>query len=123
MDILSFMNQFDLHDSGIENIGHEFYEDQLIITINLCNWRQTSFKDDQKKNIVGNLVFSGVKEIEIEPKHFVVDGNDIINVIHKQQIGDLDKIIIVFLTQEPKGFVELSFKAKSVEWDPLEYDN
>ena len=29
------MNQFDLHDSGIENIGHEFYEDQLIITIKI----------------------------------------------------------------------------------------
>lgn len=116
------MNTFDLHDSSIENIGHEFFEDQFVITIYLCNWRQLDYTEDQPKNIFGNLIFSGVKEVALNPKPFKLYSNEILNVIHEQNVGDLDKITIVFLTQDEKGFAELSFKAKTVEWDPMEYD-
>ena len=119
MDILNFVKKFDLHDSTIENIGHEFFEGQLIITINLCNWRQLTFENGQQENVVGNLIFSDISEVEIDPKKFTCDSNEIIEVKHEQ--SNRDKIVIIFHAERDKEIVELSFKAKEVEWVPLEY--
>ncbi len=116
IDITTFFHEFSFKDSVLENIGYEFYNNQIVITINWFDhsW-SSSEKDDQR--ILVNFVFDGAKEIVINPQLFTLDSNKILEVEYEQSTNDLDKIIFVFCASE--GSVELSFKAKSVECEPL----
>lgn len=59
MNIITLMEQFYLHDSFIENIGYKFFKDQLVLTVNFCNWAQSNYKEGEPENIIGNFIFVG----------------------------------------------------------------
>lgn len=119
MDIPFFKNSVYLKYSLIVNIGHSFFKDQFVITLNFANWMQDDYEEAQPEHIIGNFIFSGVKELEMTSENFIFDNNEILD-IRQEVMKDSDKIYIGFEAPDPEGFVILSFKAQSVEWVPLD---
>lgn len=128
MNIATFIEQFYLHDSSINNIGYEFFKNQFVITINMCNWMQDNFKEGQDPDhLIGNFIFKDAQEIKECPSGLLLHSNEILEVHLEQSHNDLDKLTFFIMIFDPstpykqsKPIVSLSFKAKEVEWIPIE---
>lgn len=119
MEILDFIDLFDLKQSFIENIGFEYFNNQIVLTVFLCNSKQPTYQDHEPNNIIGNFVFTGVQEIGLDKKPFRLNSNEIVEILYKHLNGDLYKLFIVFHDSEQKALITLSFTTSGVEWDPI----
>lgn len=118
MNITNFIQEFNLYDSFIENIGNTFFKNQLVITVDLCKWQQPDYKDGQPDHVIGNFVFSGVQDITLDMGYFTIHNNSILEVHHDIKYA-LSKISIVFLVSESPWATIITFKADSVVWNPI----
>lgn len=130
MKILQFIEQFYLHDSSIENIGNDFFKDQLVMTVNLCNWAQKTYRPGiDPDHYIGNCVFKNVTMIAKDPADFVFQSNQILEVNYEVFSGDLVKVnfylMLLANTSPDKGnpIVALSITATDVEWVAFETYN
>lgn len=128
MPPLAFSKEFYLHDSPLYNIAHALFKDQLIITVDLFNyWRLDHKEGIDPDHIIGNFIFKDVKELKLDPQQIIFYDLEILVVNCEQSAGDLDKIEIIGQLDEGNSsygvglppFI-ISFKAKEVEWIPLE---
>lgn len=115
MDISIFQEQFNVHDSYIENIGFELLNGNLIITLNFCNWAQADYEPNQPENLIGNLTFQEASGVHISNQYLALHDNRILDVRQEE----LDILTFVIEVPEPEGITLLSFRAKSVAWEPL----
>lgn len=115
MDIPTFLEQFNLHDSYIENIGYELLNSSLIITLNFCNWAQADYKSNEPENLIGNLIFHEVTDVHISNQYMSIHDNRILDV----RLEQLCILTFVIEVPEPEGVTLLSFHAKSVDWEPI----
>lgn len=121
MDISTFIKKFNLHDSGLENFGFNLYKNQLVLTVNLCNWAQDDFKQGIcPDHIVGNFVFGDVKELDLDPNNVLNTELEILSVDLEDQAGEYSKIAFTIEVGRNEDIFLLSFKTKSVEWVPIE---
>lgn len=121
MNISTFMEQFNLHDSWLENIGFSFFKDQLVLTVILCNWAQDHFRQGiDEDQVIGNFIFKGVKNIDLDIEFDAEKGLEIMNVSYIQSDEGLDVITFVIEVGKHEDILLLSFQAKEVEWIPLE---
>ncbi len=121
MDIITFMNRFYLHDCPVANIGHTSFNNQFVITVDLLNYGQFGFrKGIDPDHIIGNFIFKDIRELEVNPKNFTFYWQEILTVKHEKNANDLDKITFVMDVEKPEEIFLISFKAKEVEWVPLD---
>ncbi len=119
MDIKTFKEHFYLKYSLVENIGFEFYKNQLVITLNFANWMQETYDQTQPQHIIGNFVFTGVSDIKISQEHFFLSSNEILDLSEEIISKDSNVVDIGFEAPEPEGFIVLSFRAQAVDWEPF----
>lgn len=131
MKILQFIEQFYLHDSSIENIGNDFFKDQLVMTVNLCNWAQNTYCPGiDPDHYIGNFVFKNVTMIAKDPADFIFESNQILDVNYEVFSEDLVQVTFYIMllatnTSQDKGnpIVALSITATDVEWAAFETYN
>lgn len=119
MNLLTFMKRFYLHDSLIENLSFNSFDNELIMTVNFCNWQQPYFKPHNPQNIIGNFIFKGVMDLSLTPSIIKLNSNEI-NVVHYLENDDLESLEFVILGNREMDVIQLNFKAESVEWIPIE---
>lgn len=117
MDISKLNNFFDLQNSCVENIGYEFYNNQIVITLDCHQFERGERQEGKAKGHLINFIFQGAKEVEFSSQHFTLDNNKVIEVSYEYFDDDIPQMTIVFLAKE--GIMELSFKATGVKCEPL----
>ncbi len=78
MNIDTFIQEYDLHDSLIENI--QINDDQLVLDIDLCNWRQKRYipEESEMRNI--KVVFDNVQNYQFEGAEHQLDSDSILHI-------------------------------------------
>lgn len=78
MNIDTFIQEYDLHDSLIENI--QINGDQLVLDIDLCNWRQKRYipEESEMRNI--KVVFDNVQNYQFEGAEYQLDSDSILHI-------------------------------------------
>jgi len=78
MNIDTFIQEYDLHDSLIENI--QISGDQLVLDIDLCNWRQKRYipEESEMRNI--KVVFDNVQNYQFEGAEHQLDSDSILHI-------------------------------------------
>jgi hypothetical protein len=64
MDIKSFLDSYELHDSGIDNINFSKAEQTLSFLVELCNFMQHDYREGDETPQKGNLTFHSVKKLD-----------------------------------------------------------
>ena len=75
------INKYDLHDSLIENIKYLQHEKKLMIEIELCNWKQSSYHDGEPEMLKMLIGFTGVKKYWIDPETMAFQSDEILETI------------------------------------------
>lgn len=112
-----FFEKFNLHDSLVNNV---YFKDQkLILDLDLCNWKQSNYREEQPEIINGLLTFSNAQEYETELKLFVPDSNEIleVTVTSTKENPALEQVKLV-LTSE-NDVIIVNFKATGVFWETV----
>ncbi|AZK45321.1 hypothetical protein [Paenibacillus lentus] len=78
MKIDSFIEEYDLHDSLIENI--RINGEKLVLDIDLCNWRQKNYspEEDELKEI--KVIFNNVQGYHLDSTNDTVDSDSILEI-------------------------------------------
>ncbi|WBW95232.1 hypothetical protein [Oceanirhabdus sp. W0125-5] len=80
MKINNLLNMYDFHDSVIKNIIYISNKKEITFEINLCNWRQLNYKDNDLEIIKLKLVFTGIEAFKTAPEYFKFDNEEILDV-------------------------------------------
>ena len=66
MKLQEFLQSYDLHDSGVNDVHYSPDQRKVVIDLVLRNWRQLSYREGEPDSISGKLIFTGVSRYEIE---------------------------------------------------------
>lgn len=128
MDILTIIDAFNFHDSPLYNIAYNSHKNELILTIDLCNWAQVDFKKDiDPDHIIGNLIFKNVQDLFLDPSQFNFKFQEILEVSCEGIANGAVKVtFIVTYKEKNSSYMQgdpnflLSFNSSEVRWVPLE---
>lgn len=67
MTASKFLSEFNLHDSVINKIGYSPDQGALKLFIDLCNYMQPMYKENEPEITPGYLEFTGVEELKSAP--------------------------------------------------------
>jgi hypothetical protein len=90
------MRKYDLHDSLIEEVDYYGDKKSLEIRIELCNWKQSDYKDTDPEMLNMCITFEGVEKYELSVDNYRFNSNEILEVAYDGEL--ITKI--VFLTQD-----------------------
>lgn len=103
---------YDLHDSVVENIEYLISEKKVLITLELCQWKQFNYDEAESEMQEGVLSFTDVELFVIEPFSFLINSSEIL----KTKIYPENRIIeIILLGEHDVGKVNLI--AQDVYWE------
>lgn len=71
MRISQFLKNYILHDSSIDEILYDSITQSCKFKIELCNWMQEGYKDDEPETIYGRLHLLGVTKFKTDPPSFL----------------------------------------------------
>ncbi|UKS27370.1 hypothetical protein LOZ80_39075 [Paenibacillus sp. HWE-109] len=121
MKLIEFTKLFNLHDSVINNLTYIPNQFRLRLEIDLCNYDQSWFKQNDPEIVTGFIEFTEVTAYEIEPQ---INCSEEINgsILNVSDVAD-NCLKIVFTTSEVQSnysiitntFV-LLVTAESVQW-------
>ena len=78
MKLKDLEETFDLHDSGIDAIHYVPYKRMLILDVTLCNWRQSSYRENDPELVEGHFTFLNVAKVDVNftgEKHAILASN------------------------------------------------
>ncbi|MFL0197611.1 hypothetical protein ACJDU8_18870 [Clostridium sp. WILCCON 0269] len=84
MKLHKLLEDYDLHDSLVEDIQFDADKKRLIIGIELCNWRQKSYKENEPEMLSCKLIFDRVRKYEFDTDYKTFEDNEILEaeIIH-----------------------------------------
>lgn len=71
---------YNLHDSVIEDIRYVSDRNEVLIRMELCQWKQANYNESKPEMQEGILIFTQVKLFEIEPSSFQINSNEILEI-------------------------------------------
>jgi len=103
--------KYNLHDSLIESVVHDAINNNVIITIDLCNWLQSNYVEEEPENKIVHMIFEKIKQFDVRFEFYNFDSNEILEVI------DIDDrtIKIVFMGKDDVDSIVIS--ADNVKFD------
>ena len=121
MDLRTFINIYDLHDNGIENIHHFPDSKQLIIDLILCNWRQDFYKAGDPELLCGELLFTGVSFYNTQAKYDKFEQDEILRADFVQpentDKGVLEIILLAtYFPSKEEEIKIIKIEAEKVLW-------
>jgi|GEM_PF-765821 len=78
MKIATFIEEYDLHDSLLENIS--INGEKLILDINLCNWRQKNYSPEEDEMKVIKITFEYIQNYHLDSTNDTVDSDSILEI-------------------------------------------
>ncbi|AIQ57608.1 hypothetical protein [Paenibacillus borealis] len=116
MTLSDFFAGIDLHDSMIEQVIYKKSAEELLMIIDLLNWRQSAYKEEQEaENLIRTLRFTGVTSYKTDPNIFVIDSNDIIETRIERSAGG-GRVTFILSAGFGSGVIELNIEAEHAEW-------
>jgi len=103
---------YDLHDSVVENIEYLPSEKKVLITLELCQWKQADYDESESEMQEGILSFTDVESFTIEPLSFLINSSEIL----KAKIYPENRIIEIILMGE-HDVGKMSIVAQAVYWE------
>ncbi|AWB46069.1 hypothetical protein DCC85_19100 [Paenibacillus sp. CAA11] len=78
MKIDTFIKEYDLHDSLMEDINIK--SEKLVLVIDLCNWRQKNYsgEEDEMKEI--KVIFNNVQSYHLDSTNDTGDSDSILEI-------------------------------------------
>jgi len=117
MKISDLMQKYDFHDSSIQDIVLSS-DTELIIYIELCNWRQAGYQANEPEIVNGYLSFSGVVNYHIVPSLHKFDYEILSVEIGQSLDSDDEQMKIVIRATEDVAIINI--QASDVEWKEYE---
>lgn len=78
MKIATFIEEYDLHDSLLENISIK--GEKLVLDIDLCNWRQKNYSPEEDEMKVIKVTFENVHSYHLDATNDTVDSDSILEI-------------------------------------------
>lgn len=73
MKIASFIEEYDLHDSLLENIS-------ISVDIDFCNWRQKNYSPEEDEMKVIKVTFENVQSYHLDSNNDTLDSDSILEI-------------------------------------------
>jgi hypothetical protein len=73
-----FIEKYQMHDSLLKGYVYSSIESKLTLEMELCNWKQAGYTENEPEMVDVKLIFQRVKSFKIDPENFVPDFNDIL---------------------------------------------
>ena len=105
------MFKYNLHDSLIEKVDYSADCKDIIVRIQLCNWKQSNYVESDPEMLSLCMIFHEVEKYELSIDGYKFCSNEILDVI---EVGD-HTLKIVFLTEDNVATIEI--RAKRVSYD------
>ncbi|RTE06440.1 hypothetical protein [Paenibacillus whitsoniae] len=78
MKTKEFIENYQLHDSLVKGYVFSIVEGKLTLELELCNWKQAGYTENEPEMVDVKLNFQRVKSFKIDPENFVPNYNDIL---------------------------------------------
>lgn len=108
MLINELLNKIDFHDSNVISLYHK--ENNLIIKLDLCMWKQKSYKKGEKELKEISLKFSNVEQFKWDSEKYEKD-IEYETILNFSYDGKMAKIVL-----EDDNISIITFKCSCVEF-------
>jgi hypothetical protein len=88
-----FIEKFQLHDSLVKGYVYSSVEGKLTLELELCNWKQAGYTENEPEMVDFKLIFQRVKSFKIDPENFVPDFNDIL-MVEPIELGGVKLVVL-----------------------------
>jgi hypothetical protein len=88
-----FIEKYQLHDSLVKGYVYSIVEGKLTLELELCNWRQVGYTENEPEMVDVKLNFQRVKSFKIDPENFVPNFNDIL-MAEPIELGGVKLVIL-----------------------------
>lgn len=79
MNIVELVNNYNFHDSILENVTYNLNDRIIQMEIELCNWKQCNFVAGNSEMFKRRILFVNVSSFRTEPFDYKVNHDDILN--------------------------------------------
>ncbi len=100
-----------MHDSSIEDIKYVTDKNEVLIRIELCQWKQSDYDESQPERQEGILFFTQVELFKIEPASFQIDSNEILEIRLNNETENLE-----FILAGVNDIGKVSIVSNHVDW-------
>ena len=105
---IEILNEYDFHDSLLERFIHDKEHNNIILEIDLCNWKQAWYDEKEETSMI-SLIFENISDI-IVPE-FVLNSDEII----KFEVLSGKGVKLVAFNDIKNSCYEMIIYAKSVQ--------
>lgn len=108
LKISELLKNYNFHDSLVDDI--QFRGNEIVLKIDLCNWKQKDFKSNEAemKNI--ELIFSNIEDYELDATIDIVDSDSILEFGY-----DENSKIVKLVLEDYDNIKILKFKGENVD--------
>lgn len=114
-------SKLNLHDSPVDTLKLIHNRKEAVLHVELCNWRQTSYKSNDPEMVVGLFVFTDVEKVALNFTLFREDeiklDGQILAAEALQESGD-DSIEFYIYVDGQYDVISLVIHASEVSWQP-----
>lgn len=115
MSISDLMENFDLHDSLLENAVYDPITNELLLSVELANWRQKDYEETEPEMVNGTFTFSNVTHYSTDPDSFTFNSNEIMDI----RMMDINPNGIEIVTLDNGKIVTFTIEATEVLWKEI----
>jgi len=116
LKLSELIDRYNLHDSLVENIKYLQEKRQVVLEIELCNWKQDSYRDSDPEMTLMSLLFHDVDKCEISPDSGTYDSDEILEIEVVQGSNNTDSEAIKIILRGNDDVKILQIQANDVEW-------
>lgn len=107
-----FIKEYIFHDSHVEKLEYDRAERQLTLILDLCQWKQSFYKETDPEMQLGFLIFSDVVFYNIEPELYELDSSEILEIRPSDGKSECIKLVIEGLDD----VIVINIQSDKVEW-------
>ena len=124
MNLKDFFDDYEFHDSPLDDIVFDKQTEQLSLSIDLCLFNQKGYQQGGPENQKGTLVFSQVKQFIADPDIDIIDWKTQDGQILDARLDDKGMIVILFSVSnyslKHENVYEIKCSAQKATWRPSE---
>lgn len=113
MRIEEFIINHDLHDSLLESVN--FLEGKLVLEIELCNWRQKHYNQNEAEMKSIKLVFNNVKRYLLDATQNKFDSDTILEIKCLDCDDENDISLVKIIVEGESDLKIIEFESSNVE--------
>jgi len=108
------LETYNLHDSIVEGLAYNEIERKIIVSLELCNWKQSFYSETEPELQMGVLIFTGIDFYQTEPSLLPINSNEILDVQLLASTPKSERVKIVLTGDDDVRIVVI--QAEDAEW-------